>query len=141
MLFATARPNAQYLALYRQADLFRYRSPTGTRRSATRCGPAVLVTVIGETFAGRVAASLLTAVGTPELIAPRVDAYVEQAIALARDPGRRAALRAYLEGPGHTSPLFDTTATTRSLEAAYLEMAAQHRAGTRRPFRVGTPAA
>jgi hypothetical protein len=40
---------------------------------------------------------------------------------------------------GHESRLFDTVATTRALEAAYVEMAAQHRAGTRTPFRIVAP--
>jgi predicted O-linked N-acetylglucosamine transferase (SPINDLY family) len=72
----------------------------------------------------------------PELIAPDVDGYVAQAIKLAIDRDALAAKRAYLAGPGHESPLFDTVATTRALEAAYVQMADQARRGVREPMRV-----
>jgi predicted O-linked N-acetylglucosamine transferase (SPINDLY family) len=142
LAFATARPNAQYLALYREADLFLDTWPYNghTTVSDALWAGCPVVTLLGATFAGRVAASLLTAVGRPELIARDADAYVDLAIALGRDPARRAVLRAYLDGPGHASALFDTSGTTRAIESAYLEMAAQHRAGIRKPFRVDHPA-
>jgi hypothetical protein len=91
------------------------------------------VTWRGETFAGRVAASLLHAVGLPELVADDVEGYVRTATALAGDPAERARLRQWLEGPGRQSALFDTTATTRALEAAYQAMAEQYRHRTRAP--------
>ena len=95
-----------------------------------------MLTKEGDTFAGRVAASLLAAVGLPELVAPSRDAYVERAIALAADPAALARLKAHLVGPGRASALFDTARTTRALESAYVEMAEQHRRGVRRTFRV-----
>jgi predicted O-linked N-acetylglucosamine transferase (SPINDLY family) len=82
----------------------------------------------------------MTAVGLPELVCDSVMAYVEKAIALARDSDERARLRAHLEGPGRTSPLFDTVATTRALEAAYLAMANQYRRGVREPIYVANEA-
>ena len=141
VIFATVRPNAEYLALYRHADVFLDTWPYNghTTVSDALWAGCPVVALLGDTFAGRVAASLLTAVGLPESIAPAVDGYVERAIALGRDRERRAALHAHLAGPGHTSPLFDTLATTRALEAAYIEMAAQHRAGVKKPFRVDRP--
>jgi predicted O-linked N-acetylglucosamine transferase (SPINDLY family) len=95
-----------------------------------------VVTLRGETFAARVAASLLHAVGLPELVTETIDRYVATAVALAGDLQERKRLRAYLEGPGHAAPLFDTAATTRALESAYLAMADQYRRGVREPIRV-----
>jgi predicted O-linked N-acetylglucosamine transferase (SPINDLY family) len=94
----------------------------------------------GETFASRVAASLLRAVGLPELVAGSAADYVERAVRLAHDGALRARLRAYLAGPGRASPLFDTDAFVRALERAYLTMAEQFRAGRREPFRVSADA-
>lgn len=82
-------------------------------------------------------ASLLTAVGLPELICDDVKSYVAKIIALARDAGERRRLREHLEGPGRESALFDTKATTRALESAYVAMAEQYRRQVRQPIRVG----
>jgi predicted O-linked N-acetylglucosamine transferase (SPINDLY family) len=141
VVFALARPNAEYLALYRCADVFLDTWPYNghTTVSDALWAGCPVVALLGDTFAGRVAASLLTAVGLPESIALDVDRYVAKAIALGRDREMGAALRAHLAGPGRASPLFDTVATTRALELAYVEMAAQSRAGRREPFRVESP--
>jgi len=95
-----------------------------------------VVTFTGETFAGRVATSLLAAVGLPELVADGPRGYVAKAVALARDSAELARLRSYLDGSGRQSRLFDTAATTRALEVAYVEMAAQYRRGRRELIRV-----
>jgi predicted O-linked N-acetylglucosamine transferase (SPINDLY family) len=139
VVFANRRSNAEYLALYRHADVFLDTWPYNghTTVSDALWAGCPVVAQLGDTFAGRVAASLLTAVGLPQLIAADVEDYVVRAITLGRDTQARTALRAHLAGPGRASPLFDTAATTRSLESAYVEMAAQNRAGTRKPFRVG----
>jgi predicted O-linked N-acetylglucosamine transferase (SPINDLY family) len=71
----------------------------------------------------------------PELICSDPDSYIERAIELARDPGALTRYRRHLSGPGRQSALFDTTATTRAIEAAYLGMAAQYASGVREPFR------
>jgi len=98
-----------------------------------------VVTWRGETFAGRVAASLLHAVGLPELVADDVEGYVRLATRLAGQPEDRARLRGWLDGPGRASPLFDTVATTRALETAYQAMAEQYRRRTRSPIRIAPP--
>lgn len=141
LVFATPRPNPDYLALYRVADLFLDTWPYNAHTTASDAlwAGCPVVTWRGETFAGRVAASLLTAVGLPELACDRVEGYVATAIALGRDAGERRRMREYLEGPGRQSPLFDTAATTRALETAYLAMADQYRRGVREPIRVGLP--
>jgi len=138
LVFATARPNPEYLGLYRHADLFLDTWPYNAHTTASDAlwAGCPAVTWRGETFAGRVAASVLHAVGLPELVADHAQAYVDAAIRLANDPQERARLRQWLEGPGRASALFDTTATTRALEMAYLGMADQYRRHMRAPFRV-----
>lgn len=139
LVFATWRPNPDYLGLYRHADLFLDTWPYNAHTTASDAlwAGCPLVTMRGETFAGRVAASLLHAVGLPELVTDNVDGYVSAAVALARSAEERARLRAYLDGPGRASALFDTVATTRALEAAYAAMAQQYRRATRAPIRIG----
>jgi protein O-GlcNAc transferase len=140
LVFATRRPHAEYLALYRRADLFLDTWPYNAHTTASDAlwAGCPVVTWRGETFAGRVAASLLRAAGMSELVAENVDSYIAKAVALAGDPVRLAALRLHLEGPGRASPLFDVAAFTRALETAYLAMVDQHRAGRREPIRVAT---
>jgi protein O-GlcNAc transferase len=143
LVFAVRRPYAEYLGLYARADVFLDTWPYNghtTASDALWAGCPVL-TWLGDTFAGRVGASLLTAVGLPELIAVDVASYVEMAIAFAGDGEWRARSRSHLAGAGRDSPLFDTPATARALEAAYTQMAEQCRRGVREAFRVGTETA
>ena len=77
--------------------------------------------------ASRVVVSLLTAVGLPELICDDVKSYVAKAVSLAKDADARKRLREHLHGPGRDGALFNTAATTRAIEAAYLAMAEQYR--------------
>jgi protein O-GlcNAc transferase len=134
--FASARANPEYLALYRVADLFLDTWPYNAHTTASDAlwAGCPVLTCRGDTYASRVAASLLTAIGLPELIADDVPGYVAKAVALARDADSRRRLREHLEGAGHDSALFDTTATTRALEAAYRAMADQYRRGAREPI-------
>ena len=74
-------------------------------------------------FAGRVAASLLQAVGLPELVAPTPEDYEAMAVALANDPERLAALKARLAANRATAPLFDTPRFARDIEAIYERIA------------------
>jgi len=74
-----------------------------------------LVTVMGPSFANRVAASLVTAMGAPELIAASLEDYEALALALARDPARLAALKAKT---GRQSPHPRCCSTRRALSAA-----------------------
>ncbi len=138
LVFAQYRANAEYLGLYRRADLFLDTWPYNAHTTASDAlwAGCPLLTVLGTTFAGRVASSLLAAVGLPGLSMPTVDHYVSSAIKLAGDRAELARIRSHLDGPGHDSFLFDTEQTTRALEAAYLAMADQYRKGVRNPFLV-----
>ena len=83
-----------------------------------------LITLMGNSFAGRVAASLLSALGLPELVTTTAEEFEALALpSLARDPRRLAALREKLVAARTTAPLFDTAQTTRALESAYRIMA------------------
>lgn len=84
---------------------------------------------MGESFAGRVAASLLNAIGLPEMITHSLSDYETRAVALARDTSALAAVRAKLARNRDTYPLFDTARFTRHLEAAYMQMMERHRRG------------
>lgn len=81
-----------------------------------------LVSLAGDTSVSRAGASLLHALGTPELAASTPDAFVSAAIALANDLDRLGAVRAGLRERMSASPLRDEAAFTRALEAAYVQM-------------------
>lgn len=123
LVIAPRLPLAEHLARYRLADLFLDTLPCNghtTTSDALWAGCPVL-TRPGEAFAERVAASLLTAAGLPELIAEDDEAYLATARRLGERPAERAELRARLAEPGRL-PLFDTARFARNLEAAYTEM-------------------
>jgi predicted O-linked N-acetylglucosamine transferase (SPINDLY family) len=131
LVFAGRLPQAEHLARQRLADLFLDTLPCNahtTTSDALWAGLPVL-TRSGETFAGRVAASLLKAVGLPELVVATQEAYEALAIALASDPARLAAIRRKLSAARLTSPLFDAARFAHNIEAAYVAMHERHLAG------------
>jgi predicted O-linked N-acetylglucosamine transferase (SPINDLY family) len=77
---------------------------------------------MGESFASRVAASLLKAVGMPELIANTQEEYEATAIELAQNPDQLRALRQKLQSNRLSAPLFDTEKITRHIEQAYADV-------------------
>lgn len=81
-----------------------------------------LITLKGAHFASRVASSLLTAIGLPELVSVSLDEYEALALRLARNPAELAAIRGRLAQNRLTAPLFDTPRFARNLEGAYKEM-------------------
>ena len=124
LVFARDLPLAKHLARYRLADLFLDTLPyTGhTTVSDALWAGLPAITVAGTTFAGLVAASLLTAIGLPELIAPTPAAYETLAARLAQNPAELAGLREKLAHNRLSAPLFDNERYTRDLEALYLAM-------------------
>ena len=126
LIFARPRPLPEHLARHALADLFLDTTPYNAHTTASDAlwtGLPIL-TLPNETFAGRVAASLLRATSLPEsalagLIAATESEYEQQAVALAHDPERLLSLRTHLRQNRATAPLFDTAAFTRHLEAAY----------------------
>lgn len=114
---------ADHIARFRCADLFLDTFPCAAHTTASDSlwAGVPVVTLVGDTFASRVAASLLKAVDLPELIAENLEDYYEIARKISSDPSRAAALKAKLEAERETSVLFDSLAYTRDLEAAYVE--------------------
>jgi predicted O-linked N-acetylglucosamine transferase (SPINDLY family) len=123
--------DADHLARLTLADLFLDALPYNAHATATDAlwsGVPVL-TVPGSTFPGRVAASLLKAVGMDEMIAPTLDAYTSEALRLARDGVALRAVKAKLARNRKTAALFDTARFTRDLESAYATMRTRSRQG------------
>lgn len=131
LIFARRAPLAQHLRRQGAADLFQ---DTFVYNAHTTCSDALwaglpVVTLPGRHFAARVGASLLSAAGLPELIAPDEAAYERLALDLARAPDRLAAIRAALIANRRTLVLFDTARFTRHLETAFEMSIARRRVG------------
>jgi predicted O-linked N-acetylglucosamine transferase (SPINDLY family) len=84
---------------------------------------------MGKSFASRVAASLLNAIGLPELITSTQEEYEALAIELAMNPKKLADIKLKLKNNRFTTPLFDTPLFTKNLETAYIEMYERYHAG------------
>ena len=110
LVFAPRVPLDQHLARHRLADLFLDTFPVNAHTTASDAlwTGLPLVTLQGETFTSRVAASVLSAAGLPELVARSLADYEALALRLARDPAELARLKARLERTRLTAPLFDT---------------------------------
>lgn len=127
LVFADPVPHADHLARHALADLVLDTWPYGAHTTASDAlrmgGP--LLTLPGASFASRVGASLLTALGLPELIAASEAAYIAKAVGLATDRTSLAVLKARLSKALETSGVFDPNLFARSLEAAFASMAAR----------------
>jgi predicted O-linked N-acetylglucosamine transferase (SPINDLY family) len=131
LVFAPHIDNADHLARHRLADLFLDTLPFNAHTTASDALWAGLpvVTCLGTTFAGRVAASLLNAVGLPELVTHSLEDYEALALKLAQDGNALAALKSKLAHNRQTHPLFDTDRMRRHVEAAYETMWQRHQRG------------
>jgi predicted O-linked N-acetylglucosamine transferase (SPINDLY family) len=131
IIFSRRMPLPEHLARHRLADLFLDTLPCNAHTTASDALWAGLpvLTCIGESFAGRVAASLLNAIHLPELITHSQAAYEQAAVKLATNPDQLAAIRQTLANNRLTTPLFDTPRFTRQLEAAYVSMYQKYQAG------------
>ena len=131
LVFASRMTLPDHLARHRMADLFLDTLPYNAHTTASDALWAGLpvLTQIGQTFAGRVAASLLNAAGLPELITTTRDAYEALAVELATNPAKLASIKQKISDNRLTTPLFDTALFTRHIEAAYTAMYERHHAG------------
>lgn len=131
LIFAPKIPQAEHLARLKLADLCLDTLPYNAHTTASDALRALvpMVTCLGETFPGRVAASLLTAAGIPELITTNLDAYEERARFLATHPDELAAIRQQLAAAQDKAAYFNTTRFTRNLEAIYQRMWDRHLQG------------
>ena len=124
LIFAPRLKLPEHLARHRLADLFLDTLPynAGTMASDALWAGLPILTCAGESFAARMAGSVLGAVGLPELVTGNLADYEALALALARDPHRLAAIREKLGRNRETCPLFDTDRFCRHLESAYETM-------------------
>ena len=131
LVFAPTRAKHDHLARYRLADLILDTHTCGAHTTASDAlwAGVPLLSWPGESFAGRVSASLLHAIGLPELVVPTLEEYEETAIALARERPRLLSLRRRLQENRASMPLFRTLDYTRHLESAFEAMWERHRKG------------
>ena len=136
IIFADWKPYPEYLAQFGRADLFLdsfIYNAGATASNALWAGLPVL-TRMGVGYTARMAASLLNAIGLPELITLSAESYEQLALELATNPARLAAIRSRLQLNRNTMPLFDSSLFTAHLETGYRE-------AWRRWFRGQPPAA
>jgi protein O-GlcNAc transferase len=131
IVFAPVIKLPDHLARLQLADLFLDTLPHNAHTTASDalwCRVPV-VTCLGTTFAGRVAASLLHAIGLRDLVTRSLEEYERLALRLANDAERLADTRVRLATNRDMTPLFDTAGYTRDLESAYLIMWERHLKG------------
>jgi predicted O-linked N-acetylglucosamine transferase (SPINDLY family) len=131
LIFAPRTTPEKHLARQPLADLFLDTLPYNAHTTASDAlwVGIPLITTPGTTFPGRVAASLLTAIGLPELITASLGEYERLALSLARNPAALSALKGKLAAHRDLFPLFDTERFTRHFEAALTQMWERHQQG------------
>jgi predicted O-linked N-acetylglucosamine transferase (SPINDLY family) len=124
LIFAPKIPLAEHLARQRRADLFldTFMHNAITTAAMSLWAGLPVLTFPGNSFAARGCASLLQAIGLPELVTDSMDEYEALALDLAAHPERLAAIREKLERNRTNYPLFDTDRFRRNIEAAYRRM-------------------
>lgn len=139
LVFARRLPLAQHLARHAHAGLLLDTLPYNAHTTASDAlwAGVPVVTLAGRSFAGRVAGSLLRAVGLQDLVTDTPQAYVDLAVRIAQNPAFAADIRERLQRGRVEGALFDTDRFTRYFEAAFLHMYKQRAAGaTAEPFAV-----
>lgn len=138
IVFAPIVSIPTHIARMQLADLFldSYPCTAHTTASESLWAGLPLLTCAGETFASRVAGSILIAGGLPELVVTNLQDYEATALKLAQSPETLQRYRKHLAGVSRT-PLFDIATYTQDLERAYLQMAENYRSGNAaKPFAV-----
>jgi protein O-GlcNAc transferase len=131
LIFAKRMALPDHLARHRLADLFLDTLPYNAHTTASDALWAGLpvLTCLGDTFAGRVAASLLNAMRLTELVMTTPEAYEQMAIDLATHSQKLEIIKHKLAGNRLTTPLFDTKQFTKHIELAYTATYVRHKAG------------
>jgi predicted O-linked N-acetylglucosamine transferase (SPINDLY family) len=124
LIFADRYERPEYLARYRVADLFLDTHPynAGTTASDALKMGLPLITMQGESFNSREAASILNSINLPELITHTPKEYEALAIDLATHPEKLKVIKDKLADNLSTAPLFDTKRFTKNIESAYTQM-------------------
>ena len=131
IVFAPQVPVDAHLVRHQLADLYFDTLPYNAHTAASDALWAGLpvVTCLGTAFAGRVAASILNAVGLPELVTQSLDDYESLALRIAHDSELRTALMGKLASKRTTWPQVDTSRMTRNIEKAFNKIWRRHCAG------------
>jgi protein O-GlcNAc transferase len=131
LVFAENVAAQVHLARHALADLFLDTLPYNAHATAADALWAGLpvITCLGRSFAGRVAASQLEAAGLPQLVAGSLEGYEALALRLAREPGLLASYRTRLVEGRKFAPLFDADRFRRHIEMAYIQMHENARSG------------
>ena len=121
LIFAPFVTNAEHLARFAVADLFLDTLPYNahTLTCDALWGGCPVLTSVGETFASRVAGSILHAAGLSELVTSTLEEYEATALRLAADRAELDMLRARVQRCRMEAPLFDTPRFTRAIESAF----------------------
>ncbi len=124
LVFAGRKEQADHLARIKLADLFLDTLPYNAHTTATDALwlGVPLVTCMGDTFVGRVGASVLRAAGMPELVTTNLEDYEALALKLAHERPLIEALRRRLDSQRESAPLFDTDRFRSHIEAAFTTM-------------------
>ena len=131
LIFAKRMDLPEHLARHQLADMFLDTLPCNAHTTASDSLWAALpvLTQLGETFAGRVAASLLKAINLQELIASNSREYEDLAVELATTPLKLRQIKEKLIRNIESAPLFDTEAFTRGLEEAFIKIHQRYQKG------------
>lgn len=121
LVFTGRVPLEQHLPRYQLADLFldTYWANAHTTAAEALWQGLPLITIMGEVSSARGAASILTALEMPELIAQDFDEYEQLAIFYATHPAEYAAMREKLKAKRYTAPMYNTKLTVKHIESAY----------------------
>ena len=124
LVFVSRTERSEYLARYKLVDLFLDTLPynAGATASDALWAGLPVLTCMGESFASRIAASLLNAIQLPELVTTSQAEYEAKAIELATSAAKLKAIKDKLESNRWTTALFNTRQFTKSIEAAYIKM-------------------
>ena len=124
LVFAERVPLQRHISRHRLADLFLDTWPCNAHTTASDAlwAGLPLITLAGETFASRVAASLLDSLGLPDLVATNQGEYLSLAVDLAKNPARLEKIRRKLAINVERNSLFDGKIFARKLETAYETM-------------------
>lgn len=130
LVFAPRAMPADYLARFQLADLFLDTFPYNAGTTASDClwMGTPLLTRSGRTYISRMAGSLLTAVGLPDLITTTLEEYEQRAVQIGNQPARAASYKRYLAEHGRRSPLFDIPTLVRDIEREFERLALEARA-------------
>lgn len=129
LIFAPRVTPAEYIARFALADLVLDTFPFNAGTTASDClwAGAPILTRSGRSYISRMAGSLLTHVGLPDLITESLEEYEKRAVQIGRNPARAASYKRYLREHGRNSRLFDIPGFVRELEDKLEALALERR--------------